>query len=107
MMVQKTALMTMYQNILKVEQKQNIKVKHTSYVDKLTSSPANRSTLGLITPRAEGDLSRLPVYAPKVPSRPRPSRCAPHPNPRPGPHWEGPRRPHRRRDPPQGNMRPT
>eukprot|EP00240_Pyramimonas_obovata_P004200 CAMPEP_0118921828 /NCGR_PEP_ID=MMETSP1169-20130426/982_1 /TAXON_ID=36882 /ORGANISM="Pyramimonas obovata, Strain CCMP722" /LENGTH=379 /DNA_ID=CAMNT_0006862619 /DNA_START=42 /DNA_END=1181 /DNA_ORIENTATION=+ len=65
MMVQKTALMTMYQNILKTEQKQNLKVKHTSYVDKLTSSPTTRATLGLITPRAEGDLSRLPVYAPK------------------------------------------
>eukprot|EP00959_Pyramimonas_sp_CCMP1952_P417268 8742419-Pyramimonas_sp.AAC.1 len=68
MTVQKTALMTMYQNILKTEQKQaNMKVKHTSYVDKLTSSsPSGRAPLGLITPRAEGDLSRLPVYAPKV-----------------------------------------
>mmetsp|Transcript_26332 Transcript_26332/g.44087 ORF Transcript_26332/g.44087 Transcript_26332/m.44087 type:complete len:371 (+) Transcript_26332:82-1194(+) len=59
--VQKAALLTMYQNILKMEQKLNLPSKHTSYVD----NEPNSRTLGLITPRTEGDLSRLPVYAPK------------------------------------------
>jgi hypothetical protein len=63
--VQKTALLTMYQNILIMEQKLNLPSKHTSYVD----NDLNPRTLGLITPRTEGDLSRLPVYAPKVSSR--------------------------------------